>query len=90
LQGADIVKFIKSSRIRLYGHAKRMQNQRMPKHIAAATVEGTRKRVRSRKRWKDEAEEDLNIMRVKNVRAAARDRRKWRKIVLQAKVHNGL
>jgi hypothetical protein len=60
LQGADIVKFIKSSRISLYGHVKRMQNQRMPKHIAAATVEGTRKRVRPHKRWKNEAEEDLN------------------------------
>jgi len=67
-----------------------MQNQRMPKQIAAATIEGTRKRGRPRKRWKDEVEEDLNIMGIKNGRAAARDRRKWRKIVLQAKVHNGL
>jgi hypothetical protein len=45
LQGADIVKFIKSSRKRWYGHAERMQNQRMPKQIAA-TIEGTRKRGR--------------------------------------------
>jgi hypothetical protein len=75
LQGADIVKFIKSSRIRWYGHVKRMQNQRMPKQIAATTIEGS-KRGRPRKRWKDEAEEDLNIMRIKSGRAAARDRRK--------------
>jgi hypothetical protein len=61
----------------------------MPKQIAAATVEVTRKR-RPHKRWKDEVEEDLNIMGIKNGRAADRDRRKWRKIVLQAKVHNGL
>jgi hypothetical protein len=43
LQGADIVKFIKSSRIRCYGHIERMQNQRLPKQIAEATTEGTRK-----------------------------------------------
>jgi hypothetical protein len=42
------------------------------------------------KKWKDEVEEGLNVMGIKNGRAAARDRRKWRKIVLLAKVHNGL
>jgi hypothetical protein len=61
----------------------------MPKQTAAATIEGTRKRGRPHKRWKDKDEEDLNIMGIKNGRAAARDR-KWRKIVLQATVHNGL
>jgi hypothetical protein len=39
LQGADIVTFIKSSRIRWYGHVERLQNQRMPKQIAVATTE---------------------------------------------------
>jgi hypothetical protein len=29
LQGADIVKFIKSSRTRWYGHVERMQNQKL-------------------------------------------------------------
>jgi hypothetical protein len=56
---------------------------------AAFTIEG-RKGERPRKIWKDEAGEDLNIMGIQNGRAAARDRRKWRKTVLQAKVRNGL
>jgi hypothetical protein len=90
LQGADIAKFIKSSKIRGYGHVERMQNQRMPKQIAAATIRGTRKIGRPRKRWKDEVEDDLNIMGIKNGREAAKDRRKWKKIVLQARVHNRL
>jgi hypothetical protein len=68
LQGEDIVKFIKSSRIRWYGHVERMQNQRTPKQIAAATIEGTRKIGRPRKRWKNEVEEDLNIMGIQKVR----------------------
>jgi hypothetical protein len=62
----------------------------LPKQITVATIEGTRKRTRPRKRWKDEAEEDLNIMGIKKGCAAARDCQKWRKTVLQAKVHNGL
>jgi hypothetical protein len=67
-----------------------MQNQGIPKQIAADTIEGTRKRGIPRKRRKDEVEEDLNIMGIKNGREAARDRRKWRKTVLQARVHSGL
>jgi hypothetical protein len=66
-----------------------MQNPRMPKRIAAATTEETRKRGRPCKRWKDEVEY-LNTMGIKNGSVVARDRWKWRKIVLQAKVHNGL
>jgi hypothetical protein len=31
LEGADIVKFIKSLRLRWYGHIERMNNERMPK-----------------------------------------------------------
>jgi hypothetical protein len=58
--------------------------------ITAATIEGTRKRGRPHKRWKEEVEEDLNIMGIKNGHVVARDRRKWRKTVLQAKIHNGL
>jgi hypothetical protein len=38
LQEVDIVKCIKSSRIRWHGHVERMQNQRMPEQIAAATI----------------------------------------------------
>jgi hypothetical protein len=50
LQGADIVTFIKSSRIRWYGHVYRMQNQGMPKQTAGATVEGTKERGRPHQR----------------------------------------
>ena len=46
-----------------------MQYERMPKQIAAATVEGIGKRGRSRKGWRDEVEEDLNIMGIKNRQA---------------------
>jgi hypothetical protein len=58
-EGEYTVKFIKSFQIRWYGHVERMQNQKMPKHIAPATVEGIKTRRRPRLRWRDEVEEDL-------------------------------
>ena len=65
LQGADIVKFTKPFRLRWYGHVERMQTQRMPTNYNT-TMEGTGKRGRPRKRWRDEVEEDVNVMGMKN------------------------
>jgi hypothetical protein len=90
LEGADIVKFIKSLRLRWCGHIERMNNEIMPKQIMTTKTEGTRKRGRPRKRWMDEVEEDLKIMGIRNWHAVAKDRQEWRKILLEAKVHNGL
>jgi len=36
---------------------ERMQNERMRKEIAIATIEGTRRRGRPRNRWKDTDED---------------------------------
>jgi hypothetical protein len=79
-----------SLRLRWLGHVERMQNQRMSKQTATDTVEGRRKIGRPRKRRRDESEDGLNVMGIRNRHAMARDRREWRKIVLEAKVQNGL
>jgi hypothetical protein len=63
---ADYVKFIKPVQLGWYGHVERMQNPGMPKQIATTKVEGTRKRERPRKRWRNEFEQDSNITRIKN------------------------
>jgi len=39
-----------------------MQNQGKTKFIAVAVVEGKRNKGRPSKRWRDEAEEDLNVL----------------------------
>jgi hypothetical protein len=62
-----------------------MQNQRMLKQIARATMEGTRKTERRRRRRKEEAEFKYNGNTKKGRQAIVRDRREWRKFVLQAK-----
>jgi hypothetical protein len=66
IQGADIVKFTKSLRLRSYGHVERMPNHRMPKQLATTTKEGAWKRGRPRKRWRDDVAEDLETLGVKN------------------------
>jgi hypothetical protein len=63
------VKFIKYFRLKWCGHVEGTENQRMPQQIAAATAERIRNRRRPSKRWRDEVEGDLNIMRIKD--------RKW-------------
>jgi len=63
--------------------------RKMSKQNATATIEGVRKRDQQRKGWIDEAEEYINIMGTKNRQAMVKDRREWRKIVLEAKVQNG-
>jgi hypothetical protein len=47
----------------------------MPKQIGTTTMEGTRNRGRPGERRRDEVEEDLHIMRIRNRETIARDSR---------------
>jgi hypothetical protein len=60
-KGEDIVKWIKGQRISWLGHLERMED-RMPKKIFTQELEGTRRRGRPRKRWKEEVERDLQVL----------------------------
>jgi hypothetical protein len=53
-------------------------------------MEETRKSGRPRKGWIDDVEENLKITGIRNWHAVARDRKEWKGIVVEAKVHNGL
>jgi hypothetical protein len=58
--------------------------------IMTTKMEGTRKRGRPHKRRIGEVEKDFKIMGLRNWHAVAKDRQEWRKIALEARVHNGL
>jgi hypothetical protein len=58
-EGENIVKWTKGQRISWLGHLKRMEENRMPKTIFSQELEGTRRRGRPRKRWKEEVEMDF-------------------------------
>jgi len=64
-KGENIVKWKKGQRISLLGHLERMDEDRMPKKIFTQELEGTRRRGRPRKRWKEEVHRDLQELGVR-------------------------
>jgi hypothetical protein len=67
-----------------------MEKDRMPKKIFTQELEGTRRRGRPRKGWREEVEKDLQVLGVRRWKELVTDREKWRGIVPQAKAHSGL
>ena len=90
LENEDIVRFIKSQRMRWLGHVERMMSDRMPKKIYSSSMNGKRRKGRPRSRWLDEVEKDLKCLNKSRWKIHAADRNKWRNIVKQAKAHPGL
>jgi hypothetical protein len=70
-----------------------MEEDKMPKKtkkIFIQELEGTRRRGRPRKGWREEVERDLQVLGMRRWRELVIDRDKWRGIVRQAKAHSGL
>jgi hypothetical protein len=57
-----------------------MEMDRMPKKIFTQELEGTRRRGRPRKKWREEVEGDLQVLEVRRWRELVIDREKWRGI----------
>jgi hypothetical protein len=89
-KGENIVKWIKGQRISWLGHLERMEEDRMFKKIFTQELEGTRRRGRPRKGWREEVERYLKVLGVRRWSELVMDREKWRGIVRQAKAHGGL
>jgi len=62
----------------------------MPKKIFTQELEGTKRRGRPRKRWKDQVERALQVLEVRRLRELVADKKKRKDIVRQAKAHSGL
>jgi len=88
-KGENMVKWINGQSISWLGHLERMEADRMPEKIFTQQLEGTRRRGRQRKRWKEEVERDLKLLGVRRWRELVADRKKWKDIVRQAKAHSG-
>ena len=77
-------------RISWLGDLERMEDDRMLKKIFTQELEGTRRRGRPRKRWKEEGERDLQVLGVRRWTELVADRKKWKDIVRQARARSGL
>jgi hypothetical protein len=64
-KGENIVKWIKGQRVSWLGHLEGVEEDRMPKKIFTQELEGTRRRGRPRKRWKEEVQRDLQVLGVR-------------------------
>ena len=79
-KGENIAKWVKGQRINWLGHLE----------IFTQELEGTRRKGRPRKGWKEEVERDIQVLGVRRWRELVTDRKKWKDIVRQAKTHSGL
>jgi hypothetical protein len=55
-KGENILKWLKGQRISWLGHLERMEENRMPKTIFTQELEGSRRRGRLRKGWREEVD----------------------------------
>jgi hypothetical protein len=74
-KGEDIAKWIKGQRISWLGHLEGMEENRIPKKIFTQELDGTRRRGRPRKRWKEEVERDLQVLGMRRWRELATDKK---------------
>jgi hypothetical protein len=89
-KGENIVKWIKEQRVSLLGHLERIEEDRMPKKMFTQELEGTRRRGRPRKGWKEEVERDLQVLGVRRLIELVADGKKWKDIFRHTKAHSGL
>jgi len=75
-KGENLLKWIKGQWINWLGHLERMKEDRMPKKIFTEELEGTRRRGRPRKGWKEKVERDLQVLAVRRWRELVADRKK--------------
>jgi hypothetical protein len=90
IKGENIVRFIKSQRIRWLGHIERMQGTAIPKKMLHGRLYATRRRGRPKMRWLEDVFGDLRKMGVNEWRDRAWNRETWRHIIKEAKAHPGL
>ena len=82
----DIISEIKKGRLRWLGHVERMSEESNVNKVFKNTTEGRRSVGKPRKRWLDDAENDLKKMPVRGWRKITKDTDAW-KLILKRVLH---
>jgi hypothetical protein len=83
-----IVQFMKAQRIRWLGHVERKSEEEMPKRMLKGRL-FSRRKGRPHTRWPDNVVTDFVVMGVIRWRQCVEDRVGWRRVVKEAKAHQG-
>lgn len=87
----DIVKFIRLGRLSWAGHVARMEVEEIPRRVVDTALHSTRRTGRPRLRWVDGVAADArSLLRIRSWRAAAQNRAEWRRLIEEARTHQGL
>jgi hypothetical protein len=84
------VRHTKSLRLSWLGHVERMESERTPKCLLNGELFGVCRSGSPRKRWLQDANDDLRQMSIGKWKEKAQERNTWRLIVKEAKAHQGL
>ena len=86
----NIIRFIKSQRLKWLGHVERMPNEREVTRIYKWKPLASRPKGRPKNRWEDNVKMDLQKMKIKNWKRSLLDRDSSRTIVERTKTHKAL
>jgi hypothetical protein len=90
INGADILRFNKAQRVKWLGHIQSMDTSRIAKRIFEWKPIGRRSLGTPRLRWLDDVCDDLKVLKVRNWKELATDRKVWNDLSEKAKTHKGL
>jgi hypothetical protein len=90
ISGADIVRFIRAQTIKWLGHVQRIDTSMIAKIILEWKPMGSRPLGRSTLRWLDNVCDDRKVLKVRNWKGLAMDRKAWNDLSEKAKTHKGL
>jgi hypothetical protein len=86
----NIIRFIKSQRLKCLGHVERMPNEREVTRIYKWKPLASRPKGRPKNRREVDVRMDLQKMKIKNWKRSVLDRDSWRTIVERTKTHKEL
>jgi hypothetical protein len=87
IQRKNIIRFIKSQRLKWLGHVERMQKEREVTRTYKWKPFASRPIGRRKIRWEDDVRKDLQTIKIKNWKKSILNRDLWKKIVEQTKTH---
>ena len=64
-KGKDLIRHVRSMRLRRLGYFERMQEERMPKHLRHRYIIGVGKKGKPRKIRLPDVEQDMGVMEIK-------------------------